>query len=780
MKTPFFGKSIKRNEDPKLLKGEGLFVDDVRLPGMLHLAFLRSPIAHGCIKKLNTEAARKMPGVVAIYTASDLGDFWRQGIMVVPPPPIEDLIFQGNTQGPLAQEKVRHVGEPIAVVVAENRYLAEDAVEKIELELEPLPLVLDLKAALHADAALVHENESSNLAAHAIQTKGDYASIVESAALILKREFTYDRGVAGALENRGVVAQWDVATEQLTVWDSTQAPIPVRSILAMYLGLSESQVHVIAPFVGGGFGPKIMLLYPEEQLVPWIAMQLKCPIKWIEDRRENFYATNQERKQIHEAEIAFDADGRILGVKDVFLHDTGAYNPYGLTVPINSQSTLLGPYDIQHYYSEFKSVFTNTTTVSPVRGAGRQHGVFVIERLLDFAARKLGLDPIEIRRRNFIPPEKFPYENKIIYQDFEPLSYDNGDYEPALDEAKARIGYDAFKKVEQPLLRKNGRRVGMGIAAYVEGSGIGPYEGARITVESSGHVNVATGIGTQGQSHFTVFAQIVAEQLGVAVDKIKVTTGDTRRFHWGTGTFASRGAVVAGNACHAAAVAVREKAIVLVCKEWNVLPEHIVLRDGLILNKDNEVQSIGLGELAVMANPMRGAVDGQMEPGLEATRYYGPKIGTTASGVHAAQVEVDLDTCTVEVKRYLVVHDCGKVINPMVVDGQIHGGTAMGIGNVLYENLEFSKNGSLLNANFQDYLMPSAPDVPSFETGHIETPSPLNPLGVKGAGEAGAIPVGAVLAQAIEDALGEESLEILEVPITRKKLFNWIHETSPL
>lgn len=776
MDKRFFGQSLPRNEDAKLLQGKGLYVDDVHLPNMLHVAFFRSPVAHASIEKVDTEKAEAMAGVCGVYCAGDLGEFWREGILVVPPAPIEGIEFHSRTQGPLAKRKVRHVGEPICAVLAESRYIAEDAVACIEVEFKELPAVVDLQAALETSSALVHDELDSNLAAHAIQTKGDYASVREKAALVLEREFVYDRGVAGAMENRGVVAQWDAGSDQLTIWDSTQAPIPVRSILAQYLGLSESQVHVIAPFIGGGFGPKIMLLYPEEQIVPWLAMRMNRPVKWIEDRKENFYATNQERLQIHKAEILFDQTGHILGVKDVFLQDTGAYNPYGLTVPINSQCTLLGPYDIKHYTSEFKSVFTNTTTVSPVRGAGRQHGVFVIERLLDFAAKRLGIDRIEIRRRNFICPHQFPYENRLIYQDFEPLTYDNGNYEVALEEVRRRIGYDRFYENEQAKYKASGRHLGIGVAAYVEGSGIGPYEGARVTVEPSGHVNVATGIGTQGQSHFTVFAQVVAEQLGVPLENIRVTTGDTRRFHWGTGTFASRGAVVAGNACHTAACAVRKKAIELVCKLWGAEGADIVLDGGCIFSRENTSQKMSLGELAVMANPMRGAVEGDTEPGLEATRYYGPKMGTTASGVHAAMVEVDLETCSVSVKRYLVVHDCGKIINPMIVDGQIHGGAAMGLGNVLYENLTILENGEWANANFHDYLMPTAPELPSFETGHVETPSPLNPLGVKGAGEAGAIPVGAVIAQAIEDALSNYDLEICEVPITRNKLFDLLEK----
>src|ERR1700687_3717285 len=375
------------------------------------------------------------------------------------------------------------------------------------------------------------------------------------------------------------------------------------------LGLSENQVRVVAPFIGGGFGPKIMMFYQEEVLVPWAAVKLKRPVKWIEDRAENFVATTQERNQVHDAEIALTADGHILGVHDVFVHDSGAYDPYGLTVALNSQCTLLGPYDIQNYYSEFRAVFTNKTIVTPYRGAGRQHGVFVIERLLDIAARELGMDRAEIRRRNFIPADAFPYNNEIIYQDFTALEYDSGNYQPILDKALDMIGYQKFFAEEQPRLRAQGRNVGIGVACYVEGTGIGPYEGAKIQVQSNGKVSVATGIGTQGQGHFTVFAQIAADQLGVEVSDVDVVTGDTDQFYWGAGTFASRGAVVAGNAVNEASKVVRKKALKLASDLFECSEDDLVIEDGAVHVVGVRQRSIRLGELAGKANPMRGAVE---------------------------------------------------------------------------------------------------------------------------------------------------------------------------
>ena len=780
MTTRYFGKPIRRNEDPRLLTGQALFTDDVELPGMLHAAFVRSDYAHAWLRGIDTSMARDLPGVVAIYTAADLGDYWQPGPLLVNPPPIKDLVFNTATQVPLARDKVRHAGEPIAIVVAESRYIAEDAVDLIFVDYDPLPAIVHLADALKPDASIIHDDLGTNLNAHVIQEKGNYAAAAAQADLVIKRHFDYDRGTAAAMENRGIVATWDAKSEQLTMWDTTQAPISIRNGLAGMLGLSERQVRVIAPFIGGGFGPKIMMFYPEEVLLSWITMRLNRPVKWIEDRRENFFATTQERGQVHEAEIALTRDGKVLGVKDVFLHDAGAYAPYGLTVPINSQCTLLGQYDVANYYTEFTSVFTNKPIVTPYRGAGRQHGVFVMERLLDFAARELGIDRAEIRRRNFIPPDAFPYSNDIIFQDFAPLVYDSGNYEPALDRVLEMIDYKHFIEVEQPRLRAEGKHVGLGLVTYVEGTGIGPYEGAKVTVEASGRVSVATGIGTQGQGHFTSFAQVVAEQLGVPVENIRLVTGDTSEFYWGAGTFASRGAVVAGNAIHAAAVAVRRKILDKASEELEVDPEDLELVDGVVQVKGVPASAIPLGELARRANPMRGAVKPGSEPGLEATDYFGPERGATASGVHAMIVEVDPETMMVQIKRHVVVHDCGTVINPMILEGQIQGGVAQGLGNAFYEQLHWDDNGQLLNASFMDFLLPTADTVPHVEMDHVVTPSPLNPLGIKGAGEAGAIPVAPLFAQAVEDALIDFDVELNEIPLSPNRLFELVAEARGL
>jgi carbon-monoxide dehydrogenase large subunit len=773
MTTRQFGAPIRRNEDARLLTGRAQFVDDVELPGLLHAAFVRSPHAHARIVSIDKSAALARPGVAAVYTAEDLGDYWRPGPVIVPPPPVEGSAFNERTQVPLAKGKVRHVGEPVALVVAATRYIAEDAVADVAVEWAPLPVAADLDAAAKPGAPRVHDDLPDNVSAHVRQTKGDYAAVAKRAHKVVKRRYVYDHGCAMPMETRGVVAQWDAGAERLTVWDTTQAPIGIRNGLAAMLGLSERQVRVIAPFIGGGFGPKIMMFYPDEVVIPWAAMKLGRPVKWIEDRAEHFFSTTHERGQVHEAEIAVDRDGRILGVKDIFLHDTGAYDPYGLTVPINSQCTLLGPYVIPNYDSTFTAVFTNKPIVTPYRGAGRQHGVFVIERLLDVAARELGIDRAEIRRRNFIPKDAFPYENEIIYQDFTHLTYDSGDYAPMLAKALDMIGYERFVREEQPKRRAEGRKVGIGVVCYVEGTGIGPYEGAKIQVQTSGKVSLLTGIGTQGQGHFTSFAQIAADQLGVDAREVEVITGDTDQFYWGVGTFASRGAVVAGNAVNDAAIAVRKKILRVASEHFECAEADLVIADGKVSIAGVPGRSITLGELAAQANPMRGAVAPGTEPGLEATSYFGPASGSTASGVHAMIVEVDPETMMPTILKYAVVHDCGTVINPLIVEGQVLGGVAQGIGNAFYERLAFDGEGQLLNATLADFLLPTALDVPRIELGHTVTPSPLNPLGIKGVGEAGAIPGGALFAQALEDALElpARGRELNEIPLDPCRLW---------
>jgi len=771
------GKRVKRVEDPRLLTGQALFVGDVNLPDMLHAAFLRSDYAHARIKSIDTSQAKEIPGVVGVYTAEDMGAAWEPGPpLVSPPPTLENVVFNSRRQVPLVKDKVKHAGEIIAVVVAETRYIAEDAVEEIVVEFEPLPAVVDLEKCLEPGSTLVHDDLDTNLAAHLIQKKGDYDAAKKGAALVLKRRFEIDRGAAAAMENRGLVVNWDPKNQHLMVWDATQSPIPIRNGMAARLGLRTHQVRVVAPFVGGGFGPKIMMFYAEEMVLPWLTMKLERPVKWIEDRRENFYATTQERQQIHEMEMALSKEGRILGIKQKIIHDTGAFNPYGLTTPLNTQSHSMGPYDVKNYSSELTVVFTNKTIVTPVRGAGRPQGIYVVERMLDIACRELALDPRKVRRLNFIPPDAFPYDHKIIDQAFTSLVFDSGNYQPAYDQALEKLGYEEFIKEEQPKLRAEGKHVGIGIVPFIETTGVGPYEGARVAIEPSGKISAATGVGTQGQSHMTSFSQIIAEELSVNVEDISMVTGDTAEIHWGTGTFASRGAVVAGNAVLAAASDVRQKVLKLASKILETPEDELELDAGLVRVADIPEQSISLGELAVLANPFRGAVEPGTEPGLESTKYFGPAYGATAFGVHGMILEVDPETMMIKILKYVTVEDCGTMLNPLVVEGQIHGGVSMGIGNAYYEKLHYDDNGQLLNASLADYLIPGSTEMPHIEVYHMNTPAPNNKLGTKGVGEAGAIPVPAAFAQALENALPEYDLEILETPLSPNRLFELIHK----
>ena len=775
MTTRYFGERIRRNEDPRLLTGAGTFVDDVAPPNLLHAALLRSPHAHARVRRVDTTQAKALAGVVAVYTYADLPPSLQEPLPRLIPHP---ALVHHKTQYALAYDKVRYVGEPIAFVVATSRYVAEDALDLIEVEYDPLPPVVTLEQAVQPEAPLLHEDAGTNVCAHYTQHVGNVDDAFARAAHVFTERFVVDRGTAAPMECRGVVAEWDPRLRQLMVWDSTQAPIPIRNGLARLLSLAQANVRVIAPDVGGGFGPKIMMFYPEEVLVPYAAMQLGRPVKWIEDRRENFAAMNHEREQIHDAAIAVDQDGHILGVKTVFLYDSGAYIPYGIIVPIVASTTLPGPYKIPNYRCEFRAVFTNKTTVSPYRGAGRPHGVFVMERLMDRVARELGIDRMEVRRRNFIQPHEFPYDVGLIYQDNAPLIYDSGNYPATLDAALQKIGYDGWVQ-ERTRHRAAGRCVGLGVACYVEGSGIGPYEGCRVTVEPSGKVHAATSVGTQGQGHFTSFAQIIADALTVPVEDIVITTGDSGAFGWGTGTFASRAAVVAGNAVHLAAQAVREKALVVAGTKLEARVEDLMLEDGRVSVRGTPARSMTLAEIAVAANPLRGTIPEAWEqPGLEASRYFAPPRGTFPNGVHAAIIEVDIETGMLKVLKYVVVHDCGRIINPMILEGQIRGGVAQGLGGAFYEKLVYDESGQLLTQTFMDYLLPTAMEVPEVEVVHLETPSPLNPLGVKGAGEAGVIPVPALVAQALDDALLDFGIRIAEMPLSPNRLLEIIRQAK--
>jgi aerobic carbon-monoxide dehydrogenase large subunit len=795
MATRWFGARVQRIEDPRLLRGKGTYVDDIDLPEMLHAGVLRSTHARARILNIDTSAARVLPGVHLVLTASDLGEVLEPSPLLVP----HHALTQPRTQLPLAKSEVHYVGEAVAMVVADSRYIAEDALDLIDVEYDPLPVVHSLEVASAKDAPLVHEDVPDNIAAHLVQVVGDPDAVFASAPHAQRETLLMDRGAAMPMECRGVLARWDEYDQMLTCWISTQGPIPIRNGLAAIFHLPEHKVRVIAPDVGGGFGTKIMMFYPEEILTPFAAIRLGRPVKWIEDRREHFISANQERSQIHEVEYAFDDQGILLAVRDKFLHDTGAYTPYGIIVPIITACTLPGPYRLKDYYSEFTVLYTNKVPVSPYRGAGRPHAVFVMERIMDRIAKELNMDRAEVRSRNFISPDEFPWDVGLVYQDGGPTKYDSGNYQAGLNKLKALLDYDNFPAM-QAEARKQGCYLGIGIGCYVEGTGIGPYEGAQVRVESDGRVFAATGVTTQGQAHFTTFAQIVADQLGVNPKDVLVTTGDTQAFNWGVGTYASRAATIAGSAMHLAAVKVREKAKRVAADLFEASPDDIELADGKVFVKDAPHRALTLGQVAISANPLRYAYGENARklmsmnlagprpgpallperggPGLEATEFYSPPHGSFASGVHGAIIQVDPKTGMVTFVKYVAVHDCGRVINPIVVEGQVHGGVAQGIGGAFFERLVYDEEGQLINASFMDYLLPTAAEIPPIIVDHVETPSPLNPLGVKGAGEAGVIPVPALFASAIDDALTPFGVRVREMPLHPCRLYELLKESK--
>jgi carbon-monoxide dehydrogenase large subunit len=790
MVTRVFGVPITRREDPRLVSGNGRYLDDLG-EGALAAAFVRSPHAHARIVDIEVVDALDAEGLVAIYTYEDLAEDPNPRVseplpLLIPHP----NLHAPRVNTPLANGVVRHVGEAVVMVVATDRYLAEDACERVVVEYEILPAVVGIenaKAAIHT----VHDDVKDNVSAHLIQEVGDARAAIANAPHTLSLDLDIERSASMPMEGKGVYARWDADDRSLRVYTSTQASTSVRFALAAKLDLPVDRVDVIAPDVGGGFGVKIVHPWPEEVLIPWAAIKLGRELKWVEDRREHFISSAHERGQLQTLTVGFDDEGQLLGLDVEFWHDNGAYTPYGIIVPIVTSTQLLGPYKPGAYRVEFRSMYTNTVTVTPYRGAGRPQGVFAMERTMDAIASELGLDRALVRERNFIQPEDMPYDHHLTFQDGRPLIYDSGDYPTSLEKIKALVGWDEFEKIRAEA-RAEGRRVGIGLACYVEGTGPGPYEGAFVRVETTGKVVVATGLTTQGQGHETVFAQIAAEELGVDVDDVSVTTGDTRRFKYAVGTFASRAAVMSGNAVALTARKVKAKALKIAGEALEADPKDLEIVDGVVRVRGVPPEAhagIPLRTVAVLANPLRYAFDEEAkratqfagtadlskppideddEPGLEAVDYYSPIRSTFASGMHAVVVETDPETAEIKILRYCVVHDCGTLINPRIVEGQIHGGVAQGVGGALYERIVYDENGQPLNASYMDFLIPYASEVPKIETDHLETPSPLNPLGVKGAGEAGVIPSAALFASAISDA---EGFFVTRMPISPSELW---------
>ena len=727
MTTRMMGERVARVEDDRFVTGQGRYTDDV-VPGALEAAVLRSPHAHARIVDIEVEAVLEIQGVHAVYTYEDLAGPMAEPLPLLIPHP---ALTEGRTQYALAKDEVNYVGEAVAFVVADNRYIAEDALDCIEVQYEFLDPVVGIPAAREA-STLVHDDVPGNVAATLHQSFGDADAAIAAAPHRLELDLSIERSASTPLEGRATVARWDADLNRMTVWTSTQTSTGVRAAVAAKLGLGLGQVDVVTPDVGGGFGVKIMHPWPEELLVPMAAAALGHPVKFTEDRREHFISAAHERGQEHHIEVGFDDEGRMEGLSVHFRHDNGAYTPYGLIVPIITSTQLLGPYQPPNYSVTFESLYTNTVIVTPYRGAGRPQGVYAMERTMDAIAAHLGLDRTAVREANFIQPDEFPYaQGDLIFQDGRPLIYDSGDYPGLMTKAKDLIRWSDFESFREEA-RAAGRRVGIGIACYVEGTGVGPYEGGHVQIETSGKVKVSTGLTTQGQGHQTAFAQIVADELGVPFEDIEVVTGDTRRSPYSVGTFASRAAVMSGSAIALAARNVREKALRLASDALEADVEDLEIEDGIVHVKGAPQSQIALGTLSVLSNPLRYAFDEASraatqfvvgdatkppvadddEPGLEGKDYYSPMGSTFASGVHAVIVETDPDTAEISILEYAVVHDCGTLINPRIVEGQIHGGVAQGVGGALYERMAYDEHGQLQNASFMDFLMPYVTEVP--------------------------------------------------------------------
>jgi carbon-monoxide dehydrogenase large subunit len=772
----YIGASIRRKEDTRLLTGHGHFVDDIDLPGMLHMAVYRAPHAHARLRSLDLSGARASDGVVAAWSYDDIEALARPFPMFLSHPSLKAKMYQA-----LVQDTVRHVGEPVAVVAAADRYLAEDALARIAVDYEPLPVVANLEQAMAPGAPLVYDDAPGNVAAHFEQSVGDLERAVASADLVHDLELRVQRGCGHPIETRCMVAQYDTYSETLTLWGTVQAPHRIRRVLATMLDMPQQRLRVIAPDVGGGFGPKAQL-HPEYLLVSLLAMRLQRPVKYTEDRLEHFMTMSQEREQIHRVQVAFNRDGTIIGLRDTMHIDMGAYTPAGIITPLITQTTIPGTYRIPNLQLATTVTFSNRVPMTVVRGAGRSQAVFVMNRVVDHVARSLDLDPAEVRLRNFIQREEFPYDVGLIYRDGKPMIYDSGDYVASLHQAMERFDYPAMR-AEQAAARRQGRYLGIGMATFVEGGGLGPYEGAVVRVEpGSGKVAVHSGAGTQGQGHETVLAQICADVLDIDIDLVQVSTGDTAGIGQGMGTFGSRVAVLGGNAVYVAATQVRDQAIRLAATLLEVEPEEVAWENGRAFVRRDPGRGKTLGELAHVADIGMGfgmsAPHQDWQPALEATHYFKAERATYSSGIHMIAVEVDTDTGQVQIVRYVVVDDCGRVLNPLLMKGQIIGGISQGISEVLYEELAYDEHGQMLTGTFLDYHLPTAREMPQIEVGHVETPSPLNPLGSKGAGESGVIPAQAALVSAIEDALAPLGVRLSEFPLGPHRLWELIDKTK--
>ena len=765
MGAKYFGAAVRRREDPRFLRGEGRFVDDVTLPGLLHAVLLRSPHAHARIARLDVTAARAMDGVAGVFTFADL-ERWMKPLPLfgAPPPGLAAAVtFDLRTapQYALARDRVRYVGEAVAMVVADSPARAEDALARIIVEWEPLPAAVEMVAAAEPGAPLVHPEWSTNVAVGFTHAIGDVERVFAGAEAVFSETFRIQRYVGMPLEGRGVVAQWDRRDGTLTTWNSTQVSHFVQQGLTAALELPPHRIRVIAPDLGGGFGTKASG-YAEDVLVPLAARALNRPVKWIESRQEHMMSAAHARHQTHAISLAARRDGTILGVRDRIWLDLGAYNVWGIVLPYNTVAHLLGPHRVRDMRVDVQGVVTHKTPNAPYRGAGRPETVFAMDRAVDGLARQLGLDPAEIRRRNYLTERDLPWDLGMPYRDGNPLVYDSGDFRAALDAALEASGYEAFRK-EQPALRARGVWRGIGISGYVEGTAIGPFEGARVTLDLAGRVLVATGAVNSGQGHETSFAQVAADALGVPLDWVTVVGGDTAAVPFGVGTFASRSGVTAGNSIADAARAVRAKVVAAAAALLEAAEADIEVDDGQVFVRGARGSAVELARV-IQASIPTFARPGVATPDFDATAYHHVPTVTYASAVHVAQVEVDRDSGAVRLLRYVVAHDCGTVINPLIVEGQVHGGVAQGVGGALFEEMAYDAEGQLLSGTLMDYVVPRADDLPWIDCVHLEYPSPRNPLGAKGLGEGGAISPPAAIANAIDDALAPLGVRVTATP----------------
>ncbi len=752
------GQSVRRREDVRFLTGDGCYTSDLRLGDVLHMVVVRSPHAHARILRIDAETARQAPGVVGVFTIDDLSEL--RGAL--PPPVVPAAPVKPYRQSALADGLVRHVGEAVAVVVAVDAYRAADAAEVVGVEYEPLAATVDPLRAIERDAPLVHHHWHTNVAATVDLQTGDLEKALREAALVVKRHFRCGRLSALPLEPRATVGRWDPTTRELHLWSSTQMPYGVRQRLAEALKLDLEAVRVTALDVGGGFGTKGPV-YAEELIVGALARRLGRAVRWCETREGSFVSTTHAGDQLHDATLALDIEGRILALADDFLIDAGAYLPRGAVVAGVTAAHLLGLYRIPVFQCRGRVVVTHKVPSAPYRGAGRPQATFVAERLMDIAARRLGLDPVELRRRNLIGASDMPYDRQLPYRDGMPMIHDSGDYPTLLETALERVGHATFR-ARQSAARREGRLLGVGIAAYNEATAIGPHEGALVRVEPDGRVCVIVGTPSQGQGHETTLAQICAERLDVPLGSVSLVGGDTARFPGSAGTYASRVAVIVGTAVAMAADAVRDKIRRVAALAFECDPADVMIANGGAQVRGAPGRALGLAELATVAS-RPDVVRALGEPFLVATRYYSPERVTWASGVHAALVEVDRLTGAVSVLAYHAVHDAGREINPRIVEGQTQGGAVQGIGAALGEEIIYDERGQPLTRTLMDYALPRADGVPWIDVASRDTPSPLNPLGFKGTGEGSAVPGPAVIANAVADALSLDGVEIIEVPI---------------